>query len=795
MEGNNSESIQEPIIAENNTPSDKDDPLASSLKKDRELSNISQSSGKNDSPSYSSEGEAEEGQDEQVTLNPNITLVNFNEDDIEFNTKITEPNINVLCQRYDLLTYDFENCGQAYFKQMQSQSLEFPSKELPTLYKLYLEAVKHIFNILLLVCSVQSCVIYLVAIFGSNKKFLNLLLSHDFYSLVMTPYPYVYSSQYYEIVDHLLKPVILIIFCIALTKALADLENSIVHELKKTGRKNMFCCIKLDKVRYTNLEDLANDVDKLVGKVVEKDLIPLVNGDCIEEKISEYFKLRVDARVLETKAKLEDPGSKLNSDVLEKFEDLTQKAEKVKSEIKIIKNRILEKAQSTDPKMERSCLILFHSYEDSMMFRSNLGSMRAKLSLNRKLSKNLKIRSLSRSKFQYAPDPSNINWDHYLEPKDEQKKCVIRTSLIIGFFIISPCLTFFAEYSLSQILARGLMSVLKNPKIGADKIVKYTYAYMLSRVLASSGYATICTYIINYYYDTYRNFSTHSGKESSKFLFYNVYFLLNQIIADFYGIIRAGIVEIDLKSLKSEDILLDYGYSSFIFGAALKVCLMLCLTPYIVKLIDFLPKIWRIIRKNYKKRLGLNWDKVKVELPIQHDFVVAGSFAVQCVFFASFFAAFMMPFLNLIFLIGLYSFYHFERHMLNKHLSRRKGFSFRQIKMMYQTCFVGFLLIQPLSFGNVHLVLSYFNNMSIKSLTSILISGTDYVVFGLFCLFAAVVIFNSRESAIQLRIHKKLMALEMRGQLQDSGSGNALSGYEVKNPVFKAKSGIYDIQF
>lgn len=314
---------------------------------------------------------------------------------------------------------------------------------------------------------------------------------------------------------------------------------------------------------------------------------------------------------------------------------------------------------------------------------------------------------------------------------------------------------------------------------------------MLVRVLASSLYALVCSFAIDKYYET-RTFKTYSGNLRSKFYFYNTYFLLNQIVADFYGIIGAVIK--DLNQKKSESILV--GYSNYIFSAALKVGLMLCLSPYLLKLIDFIPKLFNKIKMKLPFGTKLNLNKVIADLPVEHHIDVMGSFVVQCVFFLGFFESFMMPILSMLIVLGLFVFYHFESYMLKNHQARKIGLSLNQVKMIYTFSYFGFLVVQPLAIGNVNLVLSYFDSLDLKSLQSLLASSLDYTVLIILIILGTVITYMFRETAIKERIMKKLVdkSVERNGEIEEVKEKDSMP-YESRNPIFKARFNVYTPRF
>ena len=273
-------------------------------------------------------------------------------------------------------------------------------------------------------------------------------------------------------------------------------------------------------------------------------------------------------------------------------------------------NRLLK---TTDPKSITShCAILsFYSYSHNLEFKRFLES-------ERKNPNNLAVYGYG-SKF--ASDPADIDWNVFGLPKP---KTEVLAHIIMSFifFIILPAITYYIEKGLSSSVANTILKY----KHSADKLEKQllmkSYEFIWIRVAFSAGFSLFCTKIIEFYYSKKR-FRTHSGKEWSFYLFFNIYYFLNQIVADFYGIISMGIENLDKE--ESTDKILTI-YYDFIFGAAFKVCLLLIITPIVLKVINFLPKIYKklVILTGFSRTLNIN--KVRSDLPVQHNLPEMASF-------------------------------------------------------------------------------------------------------------------------------------------------------------------------
>ena len=293
--------------------------------------------------------------------------------------------------------------------------------------------------------------------------------------------------------------------------------------------------------------------------------------------------------------------------------------------------------------------------------------------------------------------------------------------------------------------------------------------FSLIRVLLSSVFTVACSLGINIYY-TKKPYKTFSGRVDSKFYFYNFFCLMNNLVAEFYGIMSAGIQNMDSQD---NDKILDK-YSSYIFIAALKVSFSLVISPYLVRLSDY---VWKWVNKIKfsirKKDWPINYNKVISDIPIEHNFDFMATFMVQVIFFMGFFQPFMIPALSLLFILGLIIFYKVETHALKKWESHRRGFHVNKVKLIYTTSFLGYLVIQGFSFGNMKIVLGYFKSAGNESFSKLLTSFLDYTTLFICILIAFYFIWSFRYKSIIAKTRDALIQMIMNQE-----KGNELENQE-----------------
>jgi hypothetical protein len=239
--------------------------------------------------------------------------------------------------------------------------------------------------------------------------------------------------------------------------------------------------------------------------------------------------------------------------------------------------------------------------------------------------------------------------------------------------------------------------------------------FFLVRLVLSTIYSAIASYLINSWFRN-RPYKTYLERDRENFSFFNIYFLINMIVADFYGIIIIGIQ--GMGSGKSDETL--ERYHSYLFTSALKVTLSLIFSPYLVKLLDYIPKIWAFLRvylyDNYKVGPATTiMNKIKRDMPVRHNIHDMSTYICQCLFFITFFLPFMIPLLNIVLLLSLYLFRIVERYLILNHHSLQRSIHFTSILSIYKVSLIGFLLLQVLNFSNSNIVMKFISLFSINT--------------------------------------------------------------------------------
>lgn len=689
--------------------------------------------------------------------------------------RVEPKEIEVLVKEYHPADYDYERMARVFTKRMIEKGFQPPdpaSKELPLMYVLYLECLWNILKILAIITVMEAIPIYAIAFYGFKFNIFGILLSNKLYYFIVTPYNFVYQTKLYHILEHFSSPIILIVVSILFIRAIQDFELRMVSEIDRGDNRNSMHCVRLKNLEFKAEDELSCQVDLIMERVVMKDVVLIKDSNLIDEKMEEFIDLEIDYRII-----LDKLEKKYSSKLEKKKEKVEQERKELSLEIKVTSRKLL--SNSLDLR-SRYGFVCFHSYEHMQEFRDRLPEIKSEYP---KMSKVVAL---------HAPDPYDIDWNHYAR-KYSYGQAAVHFLMAVLFWLISPAVTYYCQKELSYGLAKAILVISGKDDQTSRGIIEQTYSFMLVRVLASSAYCILCTFLIEKYY-SFRTFKTYSAKNRSNFYFYNAYFLVNQVVADFYGVISAGIVDLDQK--KSKNILV--GYSNYIFSAALKVALMLCLSPYIDKFLDYLPKFWNKIRVKFSCGKSYNLHKVIADLPVEHNIVMTGSFVVQCVFFIGFFQSFLMPFLSLFVVLGLYLFYKFESYMLRNHHARRVSLTLNQVKMLYTTSYFGFLIIQILAIGNIRLVLNYFDDFDLNSLKSLVLKGFDYTVLVILLLLGIAFTYRYREAAIKERIVKKLVertALRKKSSNEEAKPQRGDVPYEARNPIFKARDGVYMTRF
>jgi len=152
----------------------------------------------------------------------------------------------------------------------------------------------------------------------------------------------------------------------------------------------------------------------------------------------------------------------------------------------------------------------------------------------------------------------------------------------------------------------------------------------------------------------------------------------------------------------------------------------------------------------------------------------------------------MMPILDLLIIIGLIVFYFVEKWSVTNIESRRKGINVKNIKMIYLVSMIGFLITQPLSIGNSKVVLQYYEDPSLNSVSKLLMSLLDYSTLFLILLISICVLYYYSHFNTHKRLLTKLTKFQGKKELLIEDDSEIESSYRTRNPLWKAKRGFYD---
>lgn len=279
-----------------------------------------------------------------------------------------------------------------------------------------------------------------------------------------------------------------------------------------------------------------------------------------------------------------------------------------------------------------------------------------------------------------APDAFDIDWNNFSQSYAKEFH-LLHALMFFLFFIVSPVVYFYFQYTLSEKMA----SIFLSDNADVTKSVAFT----LFKVVLSTIYQVLCGIAIDTYY-TKKPYKTFSERVDSKFYFFNFYCLMNNLVADFYGTMSAGIKNMD----KQDNSKILEQYSSYIFMTAVKVGISLVISPYTVKLTDHVWKWANMIKYKIRKmEWPTNYNRVISDIPVEHNFDFMATFIVQTIFTIGFFQPFMIPTLSGFFVLTLVLFYFVEKKSLSSWQSHRKGLNINRVKLMYTTSLLGFLFI------------------------------------------------------------------------------------------------------
>lgn len=465
----------------------------------------------------------------------------------------------------------------------------------------------------------------------------------------------------------------------------------------------------------------------------------MVIHDCLEldkhwDALVDVEMILLEMKMIELKAELENLNEE---DMIEKLKDIKDENERITMKSNYIKKqRINEKLKnitkgkayaklfmkhgnladevklskinlSGSPEILASnyCFIMFRSFKLANRFTMLIQDKVRLAKLGYKYAINCEA--------EYAPDPFDIDWNEYARPYKWTRH--LKWYLMAIFcFLVLPSFTFMMEYGVPLKLASWIFSADTDAK-AANMLVEYKSIFLFIRLIISSIYSAVVSFFINWWFKG-RRYKTLLERERSNFTFFNIYFLINMIVADFYGIVIVGIKGIGTD--KKDETLQKY--HRYLFSSALKVSFSLMFSPYLLKLLDYAPRIWAYFRIYCYDKYNIGrpttiMDKIKRDMPVNHSIHEMGSFLCQCLFFITFFIPFMIPLLNILLLLSLLVFKLQERYFVLNYHSLQRSIHFTSILSIYKVSLFGFLLLQILNFSNSNFVLKFLNLFSVST--------------------------------------------------------------------------------
>lgn len=665
-----------------------------------------------------------------------------------------QKNIDRLTAPFRAHAYKYNDLKEQFELIGERRGIDFPgSKRTPTLqYELYRRVLKRLIFVMGIFCILHSIPIYLFALQGLEVQGITADVASKIYFLITNPYTFVYAAGYDGWLGTFLLPSTTLIIFILFVYELLHYEKDVAETVFRVGGWNLYYSTVLIVKDNNNIKEIVKDA---LG-----DKADFVVTEChayneIESKIDKLFNLNIEVATLEAKG--------YNS-----YRAATHK-QVILEEIKALSVRFKE---NTSSMITKKVIVSFYSYEENFrFFRIMTGALKADMKSN-----------ISEIITHPAPSAEDIDWDAYTMVWDLLDYTFV-VFLALVYFGLLPAGTFYVEKVLSRTIAEEYIKM----RSSIETMLPSAYVFIWVRVGISSAFSVLCTKSIEFIFGT-RKFATYSSMTWSFFTFYNFYYLLNQVIADFYGLISWSISDFDTKG--SKEVLVFYGY--YLFISALKVGVLLAILPYCLKVLNFIPRFLKRTMMYLPWRKSLMLERVIADIPPLHQFPEMASFVTQCFFFVSFFQAFMFPLLGGMIFGALIIFYHFEGFFVNRWEARRKALAPESIKMIYIVCLSGFLLAQPFSLGNTGLVLKYYNNPSIDSATALLMSVTNYSTLLLLILANFGVLYYFSESRSHARILASLSKHKDSETVVQARFEPSDNPYRWGNPLHKAKRGYYN---
>ena len=460
-----------------------------------------------------------------------------------------------------------------------------------------MEAILNIMKLVAIYMFLQGIPIYVVVCINQNTELFSIVFSSKIWKLIFTPYPYAMDSKLYPWLDTVVNPLNLVIMTWLFIRELVNFEQRVVDHLKENPGMNMFKCVRMKNTEVRTAQELKNHIDKVMldGVGEDRELTLVKSCHMIEEHFEDFFNFNVLYNVMKEANLPKIVQDKISEKRMEHFEEVLK-----------------SKASMSIPEEENIAnyaIVGFNTYAEARTFIQRVKKNCLKM-------KGSEFPELADVTAETAPDPYDIDWNHYSN-KYLTSFHIVHLLLGILLFVLSPVADFYLEYTLSLKLASLLSE-------GSEGEVTKTLTFTVIKIIFSTIYTILCALLIRFYYIT-KPYKTHSARVDSKFYFYNFYCLINNLVADFYGILSAGIP--GLKESDNHNILRDN--STYIFMTALKVSISLMISPYTVKLLDYIWKWANQIKFKIRTiKWPINYNRVISDIPIEHNFDFMATFVV-----------------------------------------------------------------------------------------------------------------------------------------------------------------------
>lgn len=296
----------------------------------------------------------------------------------------------------------------------------------------------------------------------------------------------------------------------------ANFQSLIIHD-----------CLEIDR-----LWDELVDVEMVLIEMKMKELKAELE-DLSPEELQRQLSSTTDAKQQERIKQDYENNQKLNQTLKnltrsEEYKKLFTKHGKLIEDIKLCKINL-----SGTPEILASeySLVIFKSFKLAHRFTFMMQ--------NKEKLKELGVQDPDSIEVSYAPDPFDIDWNEYAKPY-EKTRTLKWVGMAILCFLILPSFTFMMEYSVPLKIATWFFYIEGKTKTPAEILVENLSFFFLVRLAISSIYSALASYYINGWFRN-RPYKTYLERDRENFTFYNIYFLINMIVSDFYGIIIIGI--------------------------------------------------------------------------------------------------------------------------------------------------------------------------------------------------------------------------------------------------------------